>query len=221
MLSDLYFRLRSLFRRAKVEEELDDELRFHLERQMEKYLHAGMSPEQARRQARMEFGGIAQIQEECREARGVTFLQTLSQDLRFGMRMLGKSPGFTIVVVLTLALGIGANTAIFTLVNAVMLRSLPVRDPQELVMPEWSARTWPHQIGTSNFGDCRWPQRSESANGGCTFSYPMFQKIRDQKNLFANAMAFAGPVQLDLSGNGPAAIARGELVSGAISRPWE
>ena len=212
MMSDLYIRLRSLFRRTTVDEELDDELRFHLERQTEKYLRAGMNPEQAMRQARMEFGGLAQVQEGCREAHGVTFLETLTQDLRFGFRMLRKSPGFTMVVVLTLALGIGANTSIFTLVNAVMLRSLPVRDPQQLVVAEWSARNRPHHIGTSSFGDCHDYQGMRS---DCSLSYPMFQEIRDQKNLFANVMAFAGPAQLDLSGNGAATIAQGELVSGS------
>lgn len=212
MLSDLYIRLRSLIRRARVEEELDDELRFHQEQQGEKYMRAGLSREEALRQVRLDFGGLEQVKEDCRDARGISFLESFAQDLRYGLRMVAKSPAFAAVIILTLALGIGANTAIFTLVNAVMLRSLPVRDPQQLVVPLWSARQGPQMIGFSSFGDC---PHNRTDTTGCSISYPMFQEIQSQKNVFADAMAFIGPYQMDLSGNGAAAVAQGELVSGS------
>jgi len=141
-------------------------------------------------------------------------LKTLWQDIRFGLRMLAKNPGFTAVAVATLALGIGANTAIFSLVNAVMLQTIPVRAPQQLVVLKWSAHARPQKIGTSSFGDCSWTAWSSKFAGGCSFSYPMFQEIRNQKDVFSGVATFAGPAQLDLSGNGTASIAHGELVSG-------
>ena len=143
-------------------------------------------------------------------------MQTLWQDIRYGLRMLAKNPSFTAVAVATLALGIGANTAIFSLVNAVMLQALPVQHPEQLVVPRWSAHGWPQNIGTSSFGDCTSRNRDKPGpnSGGCSLSYPMFKEIRAQKNIFSNIAAFAGPAELDLSGNGPASMARGELVSG-------
>jgi predicted permease len=133
ILDKARLRLRSLCRRPNIDFELEAELRFHLDQLIEENISSGMPPEEARRAAQRTIGGIAQYKEECRDMRRVNFIEDLVQDVRYTIRSLAKSPGFTGVVVATLALGIGANTAIFTIVHGVMLRPLDYPKPDQLM----------------------------------------------------------------------------------------
>src|SRR5512133_3628318 len=129
---DLQLRLRALRFRQRAEEELDEELQFHLELERRKQIQAGMSPAEASRRVNVQFGGVAQVKEQCRDIRGVRFLETFLQDLRYALKGFVRTPGFALTVVVTIALGLGLNTSLFTIFNAYVLQPLRVSDPYRL-----------------------------------------------------------------------------------------
>src|SRR5262249_27755566 len=170
--------LASVFRR-KAESELNDELRFHLEKEIEQNIARGMSTEEARRQALIAFGGVQQTRENVQHVRWTHFADVVAQDVRYAVRMLRKSPGFTVAAVLTLALGIGMNTAIFSLIDAVLFRALPASHPEELVLLQWHALHRPKMIGQRSYGFCDASNSQENPTG-CSFSVPFFNAIRSR-----------------------------------------
>ena len=198
-------RLRSLFRWAQADQELDDELRDHLDRKTEEYVAQGMTQEEARRRARLELGGIEQTKEKCRDARRVNWIEDFVQDLRHTLRQLRMAPAFTATTVLTLALGIGATTSIFTLVHAVLLKSLPVANPQELYRLGKDARC------------CYWGGFSQPAEFSLV-SYDLYKYFRDHTQAFTELAAFQADEPLlgvrRSGGTEPAESYPGELVSG-------
>lgn len=196
-LYKLPLRIRSLFKRARVEQELTDELRFHLEKLVEEKAAKGMSAEDARYAALRELGGVDQIKEECRDMRRVNYIENFVQDVPYGLRQLGRNPGFTAVAVLTLALGIGANTAIFSAVYAVLLKPLPFRSPGQLV-----------RVFEAN-------DRAGMPASGC--SYPEFLEWRRQNHVFSGMAAVQGH-ELTLTGRGePMVVKVGDVTADFFS----
>lgn len=160
-----------LVRGRKHEEELEKELRFHLDQHTDDLIAEGYSPAEARRQARLALGGPEQVKENCRDARGTRWLGDLLQDLRYGVRILAKHPGFTAVAALALALGIGVNTAILSAVNGLVLRPLPAEKPEELITPFWGRKTdkqvW-GRVSYANYEDLR--RQNQSFSDLCAWS---------------------------------------------------
>jgi macrolide transport system ATP-binding/permease protein len=192
---------RRLFQRGKCEEELEKELRFHLDEHTSDLMAQGYSPEEARRRARLDLGGPEQVKEMCRDARGTRWLWDLLRDLRYGVRILAKQPGFTAVAVLALALGIGVNTAILSAVNGFVLRPLPVEKPEELSVAFWGRKT--------------------DAQVWDKFSYANYVDLREQNKSFSDlcavnqtSAAISSGESHNANDGARAEVVWGELVSG-------
>jgi putative ABC transport system permease protein len=180
---NLLSRLRSLFRRSRLDREMDDELRFHVEEQTQRNVAAGMAPDEAARAARKRFGWADRIREEGRDARGWVWLESVAKDVRFSLRTLRRSPGFTVVAVLTLALGLSANVTIFSLISYFFFQPLPVRDADRLAVVV---------------------RRSEKIDFPHGLSWPDYRDLRGQVGEFSDMIAlFFCPVHLGAEGRLP------------------
>jgi len=192
ILHTIWFRLRSLTQRSAVKQEIDDELRFHIEQRAAENVAAGMPPEEAAQAARKRFGNFQAVREECRENRGILWLENLLSDISYGARQLRKNPGFAAVAALTLALGIGANTAIFSIADRLLVRPLPVSRPEQLALLGM-------QYGNEySFDD---------------FNYPLFKDYQRGNTVFSQ-LAATGESTVGLGGLGATERARALLVSG-------
>ena len=193
-----WLKLQTLFHRNRTTQQLDDEFQFHLEQQIGENIARGMSREEARYTAIRAFGNPTFLKEETRDTWGWLWLEHLAQDLRYGLRTLRKNLGFTAVAVLTLALGIGANTAIFQLIDALRLRAIPVKEPQQLVTVQLADSTG---------------VRGSQTSGYSVLTNPVWETFRAQQDVFSGVLAW-GSNSFGLTPGGEVRLAQGLFVNG-------
>ena len=210
-MNPFFRKLHWLARRRRKESELHDELQFHLEQEAEERAAAGLDAAQAQFAARRDLGSLAQVQEQTRAAWGWTILEQFSQDLRYALRAMAANRTFTVLAVLSLALGIGANTAIFSFMDSILLRSLPVSHPESLVTISW--RTNDAEYHGMNRHDDSFLDRG-AGFGGSNLSYPAFEMFRRNDAVFSSVLGFQGAGDLHLSIGNQAEIAPTEYVTG-------
>ena len=209
ILRNLLAGIQALFHKKQVEQEMDEELRGYLDAAAKDKVRAGMSQEQALRAARVEMGSLDAVKEEIRSAGWEAGVESFWQDVRYGLRQLRRNRGFTAAVVLTMALCIGANTAVFTLVNAVMFKLLPVRDPQRLVLLCWRQGSKSLDFTNSGYG---------FAEGNASFGFPFIEQLRAQKQVFSHVFGFVplgwSKESLNATVDGHATMVDGAMVTG-------
>ena len=209
-MTSFFRKLRWLMRRPGKEAELQEELQFHLEEEASERHAQGLAGEAALRAARRELGNLALVQEDTRAMWTWTFWEQLAQDIRYGLRTIAANRTFSAMAILSLALGIGANTAIFSFMDSILLRSLPVPDPQSLVMLSW------HTPRRDMHGTNRHNNSYDDPNGGFVggfFAYPAFELFRNNGSVFSTVFGYQGAGDLNLTFQGHAELARTEYVS--------
>ena len=212
----LLSKLRGLFLKRRLDQEMQDEINAHLEMQIEDNLRLGMTPEEARYLALRKFGGVEQVKETHRERRSLAPVETFLRDLNYGLRMMRRSPGVTAVAILSLALGIGANTALFSVVDAVLLKTLPVEDPERLLVFEWQAGRQYRMSGMSGTSNVDGPPGTRSLS---LFRYDVFEKLHraqaaTPESPLSDLFAFAPLPELTAKLGDQAEIIDGQAVSG-------
>ena len=219
-MKSFFRKLRWLLRRRKKDAELREELQFHLAEEAEEREAEGMATEEARRAARRELGNLTLVGENTRAAWGWTMAEQLGQDLRYAFRTMAANRLFTALAVLSLALGIGANTAIYSFVDAILLRSLPVSDPQSLVVLNWHAKWGGRDFVMHSMSGSTWGDRQAGENSGI-FPYPAFELFRKEESVFSSVFAYFQywkARRLNVVIRGQAQIANGWSVSGDYFR---
>ena len=205
----------SVFHRDRLESDMAEEMQAHLEMRADHWRAQGLSAEEAARRARLEFGGPDRYKDEVRQARGLRLLDELRSDGRYALRQMRRAPVFTAVAVTTLALAIGANTAIFSLVEAVLLKTLPVARPGELRELQWTSRRW-RTVAKSYDGDGRGNAANEVV--AWSFAFPVFAHVRDHATSFSDLFCFGALTRVSVNAGGHAELAKGQLVSGQFFR---